>query len=115
MFKERRVLAVWAEKVGVKHYHENTIQLNVLSQRIKLWMKNKKNNKKKKLTDVYESSMTSRDEGGEEFCRLQCVRLGLAALCYALHVFSNVVHVGDIRPLLRVGVDAHIYQVPQLL
>lgn len=59
--------------------------------------------------------MTSRDEGGEEFCRLQCVRLGLAALCYALHVFSNVVHVGDIRPLLRVGVDAHIYQVPQLV
>lgn len=46
MFKERRVLAVWAEKVGVKHYHENTIQLNVLSQRIKLWMKNKKKKKK---------------------------------------------------------------------
>lgn len=30
-------------------------------------------------------------------------------------MFSNVVHVGDIRPLLRVGVDAHIYQVPQLV
>lgn len=44
-----------------------------------------------------------------------CASLGLAALCYALHVFSNVVHVGDIRPLLRVGVDAHIYQVPQLV
>lgn len=44
-----------------------------------------------------------------------CVSPGLAALCYALHVFSNVVHVGDIRPLLRVGVDAHIYQVPQLV
>lgn len=40
---------------------------------------------------------------------------GLAALSHALHVFGNVVHVGDVRPLLRVGVDAHIYQVPQLV
>ena len=43
------------------------------------------------------------------------VTLGLAALCQALHVFGNVVHVGDVRPLLRVRVDAHIYQVPQLV
>lgn len=60
--------------LGVKHDHENTIQLNVLSQRIKLWMKSKKEKKrKKKLTDVYESSMMSRDEGGEEFWRRLCV------------------------------------------
>lgn len=44
-----------------------------------------------------------------------CVTLGLAALCNVLHVFSNAVHVGDVRPLLRVRVDAHIYQVPQLV
>ncbi len=44
-----------------------------------------------------------------------CVTVGLAALCHVLHVFSNVVHVGDVRPLLRVRVDAHIYQVPQLV
>ena len=43
------------------------------------------------------------------------VTLGLAALCHVLHVFGNVVHVGDVRPLLRVRVDAHIYQVPQLV
>lgn len=39
---------------------------------------------------------------------------GLAALCLVLHVLGDVVHVGDVWPLLRVGVDAHIYQVPQL-
>lgn len=44
-----------------------------------------------------------------------CVTLGLTALCHVLHVFSNVVHVGDVRPLLWVRVDAHIYQVPQLV
>lgn len=44
-----------------------------------------------------------------------CVVLGLVVLCYVLHVFSNVVHVGDVRPPLRVRVDAHIYQVPQLV
>lgn len=44
-----------------------------------------------------------------------CLTLGLAALCHVLHVFGNVVHVGDVRPLLWVGVDAHIYQFPQLL
>lgn len=44
-----------------------------------------------------------------------CVTLGLAALCNVLHVFSDAVHVGDVRPLLRVRVDAHIYQVPQLV
>lgn len=43
------------------------------------------------------------------------VTLGLAALCEVLHLFGDVVHVGDVRPLLRVGVDAHIYQVPQLV
>lgn len=43
------------------------------------------------------------------------VTQGLAALCEVLHVFGNVVHIGDVRPLLRVGVDAHIYQVPQLV
>lgn len=44
-----------------------------------------------------------------------CVTLGLAALRHALHVFGNVIHVGDVRPLLRVRVDAHIYQIPQLV
>lgn len=44
-----------------------------------------------------------------------CVTLGLAALRHALHVFGNVIHVGDVRPLLRVRVDAHIYQFPQLV
>lgn len=44
-----------------------------------------------------------------------CVTQGLAALCEVLHVFGNAVHIGDVRPLLRVGVDAHIYQVPQLV
>lgn len=39
----------------------------------------------------------------------------LAALRHVLHVFSHVVHVGDVRPLLWVRVDAHIYQVPQLV
>lgn len=45
-----------------------------------------------------------------------CVTLeGLDALRHVLHVFGNVVHVGDVRPLLWVGVDAHIYQFPQLV
>ncbi len=68
---------------------------------------------------MYESSIKSEEGSGEEFCKLLCVcvcvTLGLAALCHVLHVFGNVVHVGDVRPLLRVRVDAHIYQVPQLV
>lgn len=53
----------------------------------------------------------------EKGCVLQaiiCVIPGLAALRQVLHVFGDVVHVGDVWPLLRVGVDAHIYQIPQL-
>lgn len=30
-------------------------------------------------------------------------------------MFGDAVHVSDVRSLLRVGVDAHIYQVPQLV
>lgn len=39
-FNKRRFLALWAEKVEEKHYRhlKNTIQLQVLSQGIKLWM-----------------------------------------------------------------------------
>ncbi len=31
-----------------------------------------------------------------------------------MHVFGDVIYVGDIRPFLWVGVDAHIYQFSQL-
>lgn len=74
-FNKRRFLALWAEKVEEKHYrHLKKIQFNYKCYHKELncgWTVKKK----KKLTDVYESSMRSRDEGGEEFCRLQCVRL----------------------------------------
>lgn len=58
---------------------------------------------------------TAKTEVGRTSASRVCETLRLAALCQVLHVFSNVVHVGDVRPLLRVRVDAHIYQVPQLL
>lgn len=61
-------------------------------------------------------SIKSEERSGEEFSkRPVCVALGLAALRHVLHVLGDVVHIGDVRPLLRVRVDAHIYQVPQLL
>lgn len=31
-----------------------------------------------------------------------------------VHVFGDVIYVGDVRPFLWVGVDAHIYQFSQL-
>lgn len=31
-----------------------------------------------------------------------------------VHVLGDVVHVGDVRPLLRIRIDAHIYQLSQL-
>lgn len=55
-----------------------------------------------------------KQEGRGVLQGIVCVTLGLAALRHALHVFGNVIHVGDVRPLLRVRVDAHIYQFPQL-
>lgn len=31
-----------------------------------------------------------------------------------MHPLGDVVHVGDVRPLLRVRVDAHVHQLPEL-
>ncbi len=34
--------------------------------------------------------------------------------CQGMHVFGDAIYVGDVRPFLWVGVDAHIYQFSQL-
>lgn len=45
-------------------------------------------------------------------CALRRPRSGAGGA--GVHPLGHVVHVGDVRPLLRVWVDAHVHQLSQL-
>lgn len=50
----------------------------------------------------------------QEGWREGAFRAGLAAERDGLHLLGDVVHVGDVGSPLRIGKDAHIYQLSQL-
>ena len=57
------------------------------------------------------------EEGREEEMRVVLLSSGVdlaALLRLAVHVFGDVIHIHDVRPLLWVGVNTHIYHLPQL-